>query len=424
MGKKLLVIQVAALSRKLDVPGLEFHSVQSIFPAVTCTVQASFRTAAPPARHGMIANGLYVRALRKPMFWEQSSALVSGPRIWDAFRAAGGRVAMLFWQQSLGESADVLLSPAPIHKHHGGMIQDCYCQPADLYARLCERIGRKFDLMHYWGPFASARVGDWITQATAAVLTDRQLNLDLCLTYLPSLDYDLQRFGPDHSRCAAAYARTQEQLQTLTRAAGQAGFDVLVFGDYAIATVTPGGAAYPNRALRNAGLLAVRTVAGMEYPDFHASRAFAMVDHEIAHVYIRNPADIEPARAALHNLADPADILDRPAQARAGLDNPNSGELVLIAPTGRWFAYPWWQSKSEAPDYARHIDIHNKPGYDPCELFMNWFPPGVSQNAGRIGGSHGRTGPGREVAWASTLNLPRPTSLLDLAASVRDWLDE
>ena len=136
MPDKLLVIQVAALAddlaRELPALPLTWAAMDSVLPAVTCTAQASFRTASLPAAHGMIANGIFNRPLRKAMFWEQSAALVSGPRIWESFALAGKRTAMLFWQQSLGESVDVVLSPAPIHKHHGGMIQDCYSQPPSL----------------------------------------------------------------------------------------------------------------------------------------------------------------------------------------------------------------------------------------------------------------------------------------------------
>ena len=164
--RKLLVVQVAGLGSDLVARhpprdhALSFRSAKPVFPAVTCTAQASFRTASPPRDHGMIANGLFFGDLKKVLFWEQSASLVAGPRMWNAFRGAGRRVGMLFWQQSLGESVDILLSPRPIHKHHGGMIQDCYSQPADLYDRLCRKFGKPFDLMKYWGPLASARVND------------------------------------------------------------------------------------------------------------------------------------------------------------------------------------------------------------------------------------------------------------------------
>ena len=431
MADKLLIVDVAALGYDLlqrhsfaDIAGLTFHAAETSFPAVTCTVQAGFRTASPPARHGMVANGFYFRELGRAMFWEQSSRLVAGERIWSGFRRRGAQVAMLFWQQSLGEDADVVLSPAPIHKHHGGMIRDCYSEPAGLYAGLCDELGEAFKLQHYWGPMASAKAGDWIARAARFVLSDPALSPELCLLYLPTLDYDLQRAGPDGPKAAKALASLNDQLRWLLETAGEFGYDVIVFGDCAMGAVTK-GAVLPNLALRDAGLLRTRTVRKMLYPDFHASRAFAVVDHEIAHVYVRDPADVQAARDVLDELPGIAAILDADDQAKAHLRHPNSGELVLVADQGAWLAYPWWTERKAAPDYASHVDIHNKPGYDPCELFFGWPPTAVGQDTSKVRGSHGRTGGARRVAWASTVDLnPRPATVLEIAAAVKRRLDE
>jgi predicted AlkP superfamily pyrophosphatase or phosphodiesterase len=420
--KRLLVIEVAALGRTLSWAGPTLRLTQSVFPALTCPVQASFRTASAPGVHGVVANGVFLRELRKTSFWEQSAALVRGERIWRGFRARGGRVAMLFWQQSLGEDVDIVLSPAPIHKHHGGMIQDCYSQPAGLYDRLARRLG-PFKLRQYWGPLASARVGDWIAEATVAVLDDADLAPDLCLTYLPTLDYDLQRSEACEAGSETApWPAAARQLDRLFHAARDRGYHVLVLGDYRIARVS--GAAFPNRALRQAGLMQTRNVRGMLYPDLYSSRAFAMVDHEVAHVYVRNEADVPVAAETLRACDGIGDVFDRAAQQDRGVAHANAGELVLVARERTWFAYPWWRDRAEAPDYACHVDIHSKPGYDPCELFFGWPPPAVSQDPARVRGSHGRTGAGREVAWAATFELgAEPTDLVKLAAGVKQWLD-
>jgi len=421
--KKLLIVQVAALSQAFDGwDGPALEPIDSVLPAVTCTVQASFRTAAAPAQHGMIANGLFFRELGRPMFWEQSARLVGSERIWSEFRQRGGKVAMLFWQQSMGEDVDIVLSPAPIHKHHGGMIQDCYCKPEGLYERLFGRgrVGRKFKLQHYWGPLASHKSGQWIAQAAAELLADTELGPDLCLTYLPTLDYDLQRYGST-SKSQAATQNVRSQLDLLLAAAKANGYEVLIYGDYAIAPVSR--AALPNLVLRQADLMNVRDINGMAYPDFHTSRAWAMVDHEIAHVYVRHPDDVRWAAELLVALPGVGQVLGEDEKHQLGLDHPNSGELVLLADDGWWFAYPWWDGKSEAPDYAAHVDIHNKPGFDPCELFFGWPPMSISQNTSRIAGSHGRIGTGREVVWGATFGLPgRPTNLIELAKCTRDWL--
>ncbi len=431
MDRKLLIIDVAALGWDLlqrhdrcRLEGFSFAPAEAVFPAVTCTAQASFRTASAPESHGMVANGLYFPELRKAMFWEQSSALVAGERIWAGLRRAGGKAAMLFWQQAMGEQVDIVMTPAPIHKHHGGMIQDCYCRPDWLYKDACDAIGSAFKLRQYWGPLASAKVGDWIARATAQVLTDKRLAPELCMTYLPTLDYDLQRHGPLGWAAAKALDTLAGQLRVILQAADKGGYETVIFGDYAIAP-TSGPAALPNLALAKAGLLATRAVRGMLYPDFNASRALAIVDHEIAHVYTADPDATDEARRVLEATPGIAEVLDADAQAACGLRCPRSGQLVAVAAEGTWLAYPWWDNRDQAPDYATHVDIHSKPGFDPCELFFGWPPLGTSLDTSRIRGSHGRVGPGREIAWASTIDFSRkPASLLDLAGQVKAILDD
>ena len=425
---KLLVVQVAGLGYELaqqhglSCGGHAFQPMQTVFPAVTCPVQASFRTALPPGAHGVVSNGVYCRKLRRTAFWEQSSALVEGPRIWEAFRQRGRKTALLFWQQSMGDSADIILSPAPIHKHHGGMIEDCYSKPAGLYERLCGHVGRPFRLAHYWGPFASAKSSQWIAEATVALLETPELAPDLCLTYLPVLDYDLQRYGPKHAAADRAVEALRAQLALLDAAAQRTGYELLVFGDYAI-TACPKGAVFPNRALLEAGFLSVRRVGGRQYVDLNESRAFAMCDHEAAHVYVRQASDMPAVRALLAACPGVAAVMAADEQAGMGVAHAQSGELVMLAEEGRWLAYPWWRQRAEAPEYAGHVDIHSKPGYDPCELFLGWPPGSVSLNTDRVRGTHGRAGAERKTCWASTAISGNIATVVDLAARVRDWLE-
>lgn len=429
MNNRLVIIQAAGLGYDFlagtagcNWSGLTFKPLAAVFPALTCTAQATFRTATPVASHGMVANGLFLRDLRRPLLWEQSSALVAGPRIWDSFRQRGQRVAMLFWQQSLGESVDYILSPAPIHKHGGGMVDSVYSQPAGLYESLCQSLGSRFSLHRYWGPLASQASSDWIARATAHLLADPRHAPDLCLTYLPTLDYDLQRHGPAHPSARRALNALMEQLTLIRAAADKHGYDLIVFGDYAIGASSR--ALFPNRDLLEAGLFRTRTVAKRLYPDFHTSRAFAMVDHEVAHVHVRNPDDIAATLTALARLDGIDTIMDAPAQRSAGIANPRGGELLLVAKPGFWFAYPWWTGKRQAPDYATHVDIHNKPGFDPCELFFGWPPISVSQDTSRIKGSHGTSGKGREAAWTTTCQFAgEPVTLQDLALLVKQHLE-
>ncbi len=422
-AKKLLVVDFAALGWNLVSHLPDFQPAQAVFPAITCTAQASFRTASLPQQHGLVANGLFFKDLTKVLFWEQSATLVEGPRIWDDFRARGGKVGLMFWQQSMGETVDLIATPAPIHKHSGGMIQSCYTQPFELEARLNEAIGRPFNLMNYWGPLANHKSSDWIVDAIIATMGMPEFAPDLLLTYIPHLDYDLQRHGPASPQAAKALDVVLGYLTRLKAACAEHGYDWIFVGDYAIESVKR-GAVFPNRVLREAGLFHVRDIRDMAYTDFFTSRAFAIVDHQIAHVHCRDAAAIGAAREVLAKLEGVAEVLDREAQAARGLAHSRSGELVLVAESGAWFAYPWFE-KDEAPDYAGHVDIHNKPGYDPCELFFGWPPGSVSFDTRRIHGTHGLAGAGFEVAWNSSLSFAAPPrSFLDLAEATRTWMRE
>jgi predicted AlkP superfamily pyrophosphatase or phosphodiesterase len=420
--KKLLVVDLAAFGWSLVSHLPEFRPAQTFFPAVTSVFQACFRTAAPVGAHGLIANGLFFKDLTKVLFWEQSAALVGGPRIWDTFRARGGTVGLMFWQQSMGETVNLVVTPAPIHKHSGGMIQSCYTQPTRLESYLTERIGRPFNLMNYWGPLANHKSSDWIVEAICAVMSSREFAPDLLLTYIPHLDYDLQRYGPGSEAARKALDILLGYLTRLKAACAEFGYDWLFVGDYAIEPVKR-GALFPNRALREAGLFKVRDIRDRAYTDFFESRAFAVVDHQIANVYCRDAASAKAADEVLRRLPGVADVLDRNTQTARGLHHARSGDLLAVAENGAWFAYPWFE-KGEAPDYASHVDIHNKPGYDPCELFFGWPPGSVSFDTRKIRGTHGNIGPGFEVGWSSSLDFAQPpVTTLDLAEATRAWMD-
>lgn len=420
--KRLLVIQVAGLGADFaessglsSVCGIDLFPADGIFPGLTCTVQSGFRTGLDVAGHGMPGNGYFDRSLRRVFFWEQSSSLVEGGRIWDGFAASGGRTAMLFWQQSLGESVDIVMSPAPVHRHHGGIIENTYCKPAGLYSQLSSAAGSAFRLKDYWGPVASVRASEWIAQATAALISCGSDAPDLCFTYLPALDYDLQRYGPVSRQAYRAADALRKQLKLLISSAAAMGMEVVVFGDYAIAPVN--SAVLPNLCLAQAGMLKLNSVKGMLYPDFHESRAFCVVDHEIGHIYLKNAGDAGAVKDLLLGVEGISSVNEAAGCAR-------SGDLMVSAADGKWLAYPWWEDSSEAPEYASHVDIHSKPGYDPCELFFGWPPFRTSMDTGRVRGSHGKTGPGRRVAAGSTAGIAVSAgSVLELAGQVKAWLN-
>lgn len=426
--EKILLLQCAALGYDFllknqadgKVGSICFKPADSVFPALTCPVQATMRTAVNPDKHGMVANGFFSRKLAKPFFWEQSSNLVEGSRIWDEFRASGGTVAQLFWQQSLGADSDYLLSPAPIHKHSGGMIEGCYDRPAGLYDELCSRIGRDFKLRWYWGPLASGSSSVWISEAIDHVM--KETNPDLILAYLPHLDYELQRSGPDSQAAAKVFNEWTVILKKILNNAQEAGYRTIVFGDYAIVNVSR--CILPNKILRQAGLMHTRRIKGMDYPDLYTSRAFATVDHQIAHVIVPDRNDLERSRKVLSGVPGIKRIISGREKAETGIDHPHCGDLVLEAEDDTWFGYYWWDKAKEAPDYAGHVDIHNKPGFDPCELFFGRTPFSVSTRSSRIKGSHGSiSGKERKVAWGTDIDLDKDHgSLLELAQEIKKLL--
>lgn len=246
----------------------------------------------------------------------------------------------------------------------------------ELHDELTDALGT-FPLFHFWGPGADIVSSRWIIDATRHILRTRTPDLALC--YLPHLDYDLQRFGPDDPRSRRAATELDEALAPLLDDARREGRTVVALSEYAITPVSR--AVDINRELRRAGLLEVHTQDGMEYLDPMASRAFAVADHQIAHVYVRRPEDLEATRKVLATLPGIAELLDDEGKKRHGLDHPRSGELVAVADPDAWFTYYYWLDDDRAPDFARLVEIHRKPGYDPVELFMDPEDPYVRVKA-------------------------------------------
>lgn len=412
--KKVLVLSVAALGADLvrragmtELAGLPLRAMAPVGPAVTCVAQATLRTALPPEAHGMPANGVYLRDTFQSQFWCQSARLVKGRRIWEGFRARGGRVGVYFFQQSLGEAADEIVSPAPIHTHGGGMIMATYQKPGRALG-----VDNPVALWRYWGPLAHPKVGRGIARALAARIR-RGDAPEALFVYLPTLDYELQRHGTAHPKVAASLRELAAQAATLAAAAREQGYALALAGDYAIADVT-GTVAFPNRALRAAGLFATRPVKAMRYPDFYQSRAIALPDHQVAPVWCADAAARERAREVLAALPEVEAV--RPGVGGA--------DWEAIARPGCWFAWPWWEDPREAPDFATHVDIHNKPGFDPCELFFGRNPFHCSDDVARVRGTHGRVE--APVAWAAddALGLGEPADAVAFAKGLEAFLGE
>jgi predicted AlkP superfamily pyrophosphatase or phosphodiesterase len=376
-----LVILVAGLSPHLvgaHTPNLTRLAARggqrpllTIMPAVTCSVQATLTTGLMPSGHGIVANGWYFRDLREVMFWRQSNNLVAGEKIWETGRKLNPdfTCAKMFWWYNMYSSADWSATPRPMYPADGRKIPDHYAYPPELHDELDAKFGQ-FPLYRFWGPFAGIASSDWIARATLHVMETRQPTLTL--TYLPHLDYNLQRHGPDldHPRLQADLHEIDALCGMLVDTAEQQGRRVVIVSEYGITSAHD--AIHINRALRETGLLKVRPEEhGREAFDAGASSAFAMADHQIAHVYVQEPGRLAEVAQLVAGLDGVESVWDEEGKRAHGLDHPRSGELVAIAKAGRWFSYYYWLDDAKAPDFARTVDIHRKPGYDPVELFID-----------------------------------------------------
>jgi predicted AlkP superfamily pyrophosphatase or phosphodiesterase len=314
-----------------------------------------------------VGNGWYFRELSEVWLWRQSNHLVDGEKVWETARkeVPGLTCAKLFWWYNMHSTADFTVTPRPSYPADGRKIPGLYTQPAELRTELERELG-PFPLFNFWGPTADLRSSRWITDCCMWVVERRQPTLTLC--YLPHLDYDHQRLGPDHPRSRAALREVDGLCGELIAQSRRRGGDVLVVSEYGIRPVRR--AVDINRALRRAGLLAVQETLGWELLDAGGSAAFAVADHQIAHVYVRDRAAVPRARAAIEGLDGVAEVHELAGKQALGIDHPRAGELVVVAAPDAWFTYYYWLDDRRAPDFARTVDIHRKPGYDPAELFL------------------------------------------------------
>jgi predicted AlkP superfamily pyrophosphatase or phosphodiesterase len=348
------------------------RAVEGVVPAVTCAAQATALTGASPQQHGIVGNGWYRRETGEVRFWLQANAQLEREPVYATLRRrarTAGRPftsAKLFWWFNQGAPVDLSVTPKPWYGSDGSKEFGIQAEPADLAAQLEQGLG-PFPFHAFWGPRAGLAATAWIAEAAAFTL--RRHRPSFTLVYLPHLDYDLQRFGPDAPGTPARVAELDRAAAVVLAAAREVGAQVLGLSEYGLVPVRR--AVTVNRALREAGLLAVRDGPFGEALDPLRSRAFAVCDHQVAHVHVADPADLAPTRARLAGLPGVAQALAAKERAAVGLDHPRSGEIVLLAEQDAWFAYPWWLDDRRAPDFARTVDIHRKPGYDPLELFVD-----------------------------------------------------
>lgn len=353
--------------------------LETITPAVTCSVQATLLTGRMPREHGVVGNGWYFRDLAQVMFWKQANSLVRGEKVWEAARRRDRSVtcAKLFWWFNMYSSADWSVTPRPLYPADGRKVPDVYSEPRGLARRLKAELG-EFPFFSFWGPKSDIKSSEWIAEAAIRVCDWHRPTISL--VYLPHLDYNLQRRGPDDPEIRSDLRAIDRVCGRLIRHHRERGYRVIVLSEYGITPVR--APVHINRVLREAGLLEVRQELGLEMLDAGASAAFAVADHQVAHVYVKDASRVSDVRQLLAGIEGIDTILDRDGQSSHGLDHPNAGELIAISQPDRWFTYYYWLDDDVAPDFARTVDIHRKPGYDPAELFLD---PSIRLPALKVG---------------------------------------
>jgi len=413
------IINLVGLSRSLlgpHAPTLQsivergrVRTIRPPLPAVTTTVQSSMLTGRPVSGHGIVANGWYDRTQAEVQFWKQSNRLVQGEKLWHVARRRDPSFtcAQMFWWYNMYADVDISVTPRPIYCADGRKLPDCHSHPPEIRDELQQELGL-FPLFRFWGPAASIESSRWIAEASLRVHARHRPSL--MMVYLPHLDYPLQKYGPGHPAIPGEVARLDELVARLQRELESAGVRILWLSEYGIEAVD--AAAFPNRELRRAGLLQVRREQGGELLDAGASEAFAVVDHQVAHVYVRDPQRVPAVAELLSAIPEVEQVLDQGQREAMDIDHARSGELTLVARRGAWFAYDYWLDDARAPDFARTVDIHRKPGYDPRELFLDPARPLIKAgiawrllrkrlgfralmdviplDASLVGGSHGR----------------------------------
>ncbi len=376
--QKTVVINVVGLSSRLigkHTPNLkrwmeqgQLATIQPVLPAVTCTAQSTYLTGQWPSETGIVANGWYFRDECEVKFWRQSNHLVQQPKIWDVARAMDPSFtcANLFWWYNMYSSVDYAVTPRPMYPADGRKLPDIYTQPADLRPQLQADLSQ-FPLFKFWGPATSVESSQWI--AASAKWLETRVSPTLTLIYLPHLDYCLQKIGCEPDQVATDLTEIDDLCGDLIDFYEQQGVQVIVLSEYGITPVSQ--PIHINRLLREAGLLQVREELGLELLDAGASQAFAIADHQLAHVYVNNPDVLSTVKRLLEE-ADGIDyVLDEAGKRAYHINHDRAGELVAVAKPEAWFTYYYWLDDRRAPDFARTVDIHRKPGYDPVELFLD-----------------------------------------------------
>lgn len=375
---RLAVINLVGLSRSLlgeHMPGLtkfaEKNGLQSYkpeFPAVTCTVQSSILTGTSPSQHGIVANGWYDRENAEVRFWKQSNPIVHGEKLWDKLRreVPGFTCAQLFWWYNMHSTADFTITPRPLYPADGRKVFDVHTQPMGMREELKHDLG-PFPFPTFWGPAAGIASSEWI--AASAKWVEEKHSPTLSLVYLPHLDYSLQKDGPNAPNIPGELRKIDKVVTDLIAFYEARDVRVLVLSEYGISPVDQ--PVHLNRLFRKKGWLQIKNELGLETLDCGGSRAFAIADHQVAHVYVNDPAIRDDVHELLGHTPGVEEVRETNKLWKSGVATERAGDFIAVSASNAWFTYYFWEDDSVAPDYARTIDIHRKPGYDPCELFID-----------------------------------------------------
>lgn len=384
--RRTAVLNVVGLTERLlgdltpritaHVRASQLHRVDPVLPAVTCTAQSTYLTGLPPGGHGAVANGWYHRELAEVQFWKQSNHLVQGKKLWEDLREVdpGFTCAKLFWWYNMYSTADYSITPRPMYPADGRKFFDVYAWPYSIRTEVKERLG-EFPFPGFWGPAAGkpspAGGPDCATRwiANSARWVEERYSPSLNLVYLPHLDYNLQRVGPADPSIVTDLKQIDEIVGDLLDFFSARGVQVVLLSEYGITEVSR--PVHLNRLFRDRGWLTLKEELGLELLDAGNSRAFAVADHQVAHVYVNDPGVLSAVRDLVSGTEGVERVLDRQEQTKQGLAHERSGDLLVVAKADSWFTYYYWQDEARAPDFARCVDIHRKPGYDPVELFLD-----------------------------------------------------
>jgi predicted AlkP superfamily pyrophosphatase or phosphodiesterase len=400
--KRVAVINVVGLTEALigeHTPRIAEFSrrgavahIAPAFPAVTCTAQSNYLTGKTPSEHGIVSNGWFNRELSEVQFWKQSNHVVHGGKIWDALREQSqivnrkSSIANCFWWFNMYSSVDYSITPRPMYPADGRKFFDVYSWPYSVREEIKKDLG-EFPFFSFWGPAAGIdspqgkadAASRWI--AGSAKWIENKYAPTLNLIYLPHLDYNLQRHGT-YDVTGNLNPKIRRDLREIDAIVGdlidffgKRGVQVVLLSEYGITNVdTP---VHLNRIFRERGWLTVKEEFGLEILDAGASKIFAVADHQVAHIYLNDAALEKCVREVLEKTSGVEKILGKVEKIAAGIDHPRAGDLIAVARENAWFTYYYWLDDARAPDFARTVDIHRKPGYDPVELFLDPKIPAV-----------------------------------------------